>query len=133
MPLYALPEDKPAPKKKVRRGKKVEHPNKDDLSPVQELIWRRRHQMILHSALYYHLDQNIISDHLWQQWADELATLQDENPESCKIDYYDFEFKDWNGSTGMHLPYNGLIRDKALWLADVTERMKENYGVELGK
>lgn len=71
---------------------------------IQELIKRRRGQMVVHSFLYYKMDNPIISDDLWQMWADELTKLQTTYPKLCKLDYYDKEFKDWDGSTGMHLP-----------------------------
>ncbi len=70
--------------------------------------------MLIHSYLYYHLDTSIVSDHKWQDWANELAFLQQTYPE--KIDWYDKEFADWDGSTGMHLPVNDWIKDKAATL-----------------
>jgi len=68
-----------------------------------ELIRRRRAQMLVHSCIYYHLNQNIISDHQWQAWADELAALQKANPD-LEVGYYDEEFKDWTGASGAFLP-----------------------------
>lgn len=75
------------------------------MTPIQELIKRRRAQMLVHSCIYYELNSNIISDHLWQQWADELEVLQRENPGACSIGFFDDEFKDWTGATGNHLPH----------------------------
>ena len=75
------------------------------MSPkVIELIKRRRSQMLIHSCLYYELDETVIDDHVWQSWADELEELQRNHPEYCKIGFFDFEFKDWTGATGNHLP-----------------------------
>lgn len=71
---------------------------------IKDLIKRRRGQMIVHSYLYYAMDNSIISDDTWQAWADELTELQTKHPKLCKLDYYDKNFKDWDGSTGMHLP-----------------------------
>ena len=76
--------------------------NYDD--PIVEMIRRRRAQMLIHSCLYYELNESIISDHQWQAWADELAELQREHPDKCFIGFYDEEFKDWDGSSGYHLP-----------------------------
>lgn len=60
--------------------------------------------MLIHSCLYYELNESIISDHQWQAWADELAELQRQHPDKCVIGFYDEEFKDWDGSSGYHLP-----------------------------
>ena len=76
--------------------------NYDD--PIVEMIRRRRAQMLIHSCLYYELNESMVSDHQWQAWADELAELQRQNPDKCVIGFYDEEFKDWDGSSGYHLP-----------------------------
>lgn len=66
--------------------------------------------MLVHSYLYYHLDESIISDDLWQKFAEELTELQ----KSCsKIGFYDSTFADWDGTTGMHLPKDGWVIGKA--------------------
>jgi NAD-dependent DNA ligase adenylation domain len=69
--------------------------------------------MLVHSYLYYQMDNPIISDDQWQAWADELTKLQTENPKLCKIGYFDKEFKDWDGSTGMHLPKTITVEQRA--------------------
>lgn len=83
---------------------------------VSELIKQRRSQMLIHSYLYYVLDQPIVTDNDWQRWADELVALQHDNPQP--IGFYDQEFNDWNASTGMHLPQDDWVRDKAFKLLD---------------
>ena len=72
---------------------------------IKEIIRQRRAQMLIHSCIYYEMNDNIVSDHQWQKWADELEKLQKEHPEDCKIDFYDWEFRDWDGATGAHLPH----------------------------
>lgn len=79
---------------------------------IRELIRRRRAQMLVHSYCYYAQDDPIISDDQWQEWAEELTRLQTENPDCCKIKFYDKEFKDWDGTTGMHLPQNIIIEQR---------------------
>ena len=97
---------------------------------IKELIKRRRAQMLVHSAIYYDLDDNVISDDKWQQWADELEKLQRENPNDCNIDFFDYEFKDWNGSTGAHLPHrHPWVRAKAEYILELCRgglQMTEN-------
>lgn len=95
---------------------------------IRALIKRRRLQMIYHSYIYYHLDTNVVSDDLWQAWADQLTQLQKDHPECCNIDTYDYEFKDWDGTTGMHLPHSGIERGMATYIIE----LHEHYGsVEL--
>lgn len=75
-------------------------------SQIQSKIRQRRSQMLVHSRIYYVLDENIVSDDTWQKWANELRDLQNQYPEYCKIDFYDREFATWNGDTGAMLPLN---------------------------
>ena len=83
------------------------------VNPVQKLsekIRQRRSQMMIHSYIYYHMDDNVISDDKWQEWADELTELQKRKHD---IGFYDDVFRDWNGSTGMHLPTDPWIKKRA--------------------
>lgn len=43
---------------------------------IAQLILQRRLQMLVHSYIYYKLNDNIISDSTWSKWAVELADLQ---------------------------------------------------------
>lgn len=83
---------------------------------VKEVIRQRRAQMLVHSYLYYVLGESIVSDDKWQQWADELESLQRDHPAECNIGFYDVEFRDWTGATGMHLPKDDNVRAKADFL-----------------
>lgn len=74
------------------------------MKDIQALIRRRRGQMLVHSCIYYHLNDNIISDDLWQRWANELRDLQRDNPDDIRIGYYDEHFRDWTGDSGAFLP-----------------------------
>lgn len=82
---------------------------------IKEKIKQRRAQMLIHSCIYYELDSNIVDDHTWQKWADELEKLQKENPDCIDIGFYDKHFKDWDGATGAHLPHrDSWVYRKAL-------------------
>ena len=71
---------------------------------IQDLIQRRRLQLLVHSCIYYELDKNIVSDRQWDEWARELVQLQKDYPdESREVIWYD-AFKDWDASTGAFLP-----------------------------
>ena len=78
-----------------------DEPSSDD---IKAKIRQRRSQMLVHSCLYYEMNASVVDDHTWQKWADELDTIQKENPDCCKIGFYDFDFMDWTGATGNHLP-----------------------------
>jgi hypothetical protein len=71
---------------------------------IADLIQKRRLQLLVHSCVYYELNQNIITDRQWDMWAKELLQLQKDYPEiSEKVIWYD-AFKDWDASTGAFLP-----------------------------
>jgi NAD-dependent DNA ligase len=103
--------------------KKIE---KKKLTKRQELIRRRRAQMLVHSCLYYEMDSTIISDDTWQKWADELEQLQSKNPKDCNIDFFDYEFRDWTGATGSHLPH------RQPWVYSMAQKIL-NYHEKISK
>jgi len=71
---------------------------------IAELIQQRRYQILIHSCIYYKLNQNIISDRQWDMWAKELKRLQEQYPNiSRQVTLYEY-FKDWDASTGAFLP-----------------------------
>ncbi|MCK4518179.1 hypothetical protein KAT92_05345 [Candidatus Babeliales bacterium] len=76
--------------------------------------------MLIHSHLYYDLYAPVISDDVWQKWANELITLQKKC--SSPVYWYDDAFKDWNGDTGMHLPFTDWVKKKAKHIADIMEK-----------
>lgn len=85
----------------------------DEVSGIQsiyEKIKQRRRQLLVHSYIYYELDESIISDSKWSKWAMELVELQRNYPEESKqVEFYDM-FKDWDGSSGAFLNYTqGII------------------------
>ena len=71
---------------------------------IAEKIQQRRYQMLIHSCIYYKLNDNYISDTQWNEWAHELEQLQSQYPTiSEKVTLYEY-FKDWDGSSGAFLP-----------------------------
>ena len=81
---------------------KTKIPSKEQIQPK---IRQRRSQILVHSYLYYHLNHNIISDDKWQQWANELAFIQNKYKKYIKIDFFDNAFKGFDGTSGYYLPY----------------------------
>lgn len=71
---------------------------------IAELITRRRRQVLVHSIIYYNMDDNLISDAQWSKWAVELADLQNKHPDIAKNCYMADEFEGFDGSSGFDLP-----------------------------
>lgn len=94
------------------------------MQTIQERIRQRRRQMLVHSYIYYELDQSIVSDTDWSKWAKELEQLQRDYPkESSEVEYYE-EFKDWDGSTGAFLKFGENIKSVAKILLDSNKQVK---------
>jgi hypothetical protein len=72
---------------------------------IAEKIQQRRYQMLVHSYIYYEMNENIVSDNKWSQWATELAELQSKYPDIAKEVPYAEDFADWDGSSGAFLTY----------------------------
>ena len=60
---------------------------------IKILIKRRRLQLIVHSCIYYRLNDNLISDATYDKWARELARLHQKYG-VIKISCYDEFFSD---------------------------------------
>ena len=98
--------------------------NEAPVQSLKEKIRQRRAQMLIHSAIYYDLNDNIVSDHQWQAWADELEKLQKDHPDQINIDFFDWEFRDWDGATGAHLPHrHPWVHAKAKYVLHLHEKL----------
>lgn len=80
-------------------------PQKDERR-IAELIARRRRQLLVHSIIYYKMNDNIIPDATWSKWGQELEELQAKYPEIAAKQPYAKEFEGFDHSTGMSLPLN---------------------------
>jgi hypothetical protein len=96
----------------------IEDPMVNEIQTLSEKIRQRRTQMLILSYLYYVMDENVIDDHKWQVWADELVELQKQRKD---IGFYDEAFADWSGATGTHLPFDKWVVDRAKWLLHYKE------------
>jgi hypothetical protein len=66
---------------------------------------RRQRQILVHSFLYYQLNENLVSDSIFDAWCKELAEFRKEYPGTFKLSAYYEGFKDFDGSSGYDLPY----------------------------
>lgn len=75
------------------------------MNEIQELIHRRRRQVLVHSILYYAYNVNLIPDATFDLWAQELAKLQLDHPEDSEaVEYHLEAYRGFTGETGFHLP-----------------------------
>lgn len=72
---------------------------------IAEKIQQRRYQMLVHSYIYYEMNENIVSDNTWSTWAMELVELQTKYPHIAEKVIYAEDFADWDGSSGAFLTY----------------------------
>lgn len=71
---------------------------------VQELINKLQRIIIIHSYIYYELDDNVISDREYDLKSKELVKYKNDYPELWKKSEYYKQFgDDYNGSTGFSL------------------------------
>ena len=92
---------------------------------IAEKIQQRRLQMLVHSYIYYRMDDNIVTDHQWSAWAVELAELQNKYPDIEKQIPLRKGFEDWDGSSGAFLPLDEpRIKTKARKLLGLPEENK---------
>ena len=86
---------------------------------ILEKIRQRRLQLLAHSYIYYELDQNIVSDSKWIQWAKELVELQNKYPQEAKEVVYNDQFQAFDGSTGAFFMYDDFIIYRANYLLNM--------------
>lgn len=78
--------------------------NLKDLISVQDRIDFLQRFIIVHSYIYYELNNNVISDKYYDEKAKELTKLKTEYPELWKQSMYYEQFGDnYNGATGFTL------------------------------
>ena len=96
--------------------------NSEELK-IAEKIQQRRLQMIVHSAIYYILNDNIVSDSKWSQWGRELKDLQEKYPDIANKVIFAGAFKDWDASTGFNLPiHDDWVTKRAIQLLNSKSR-----------
>ena len=78
--------------------------------------------MLVHSYIYYELNDSLVSDAKWTQWAIELRDLQAKYPDIARMVRYSRMFEDWDASTGYHLVFDEWTRNKAVYLLAARDR-----------
>lgn len=72
--------------------------------PIQAIIARRRRQILVHSVIYYVLDDELVTDATFDRWCRELVALQDAYPDDAAQAPLAEEFHGFTGSSGFDLP-----------------------------
>lgn len=91
---------------------------------IEEKIRQRRLQMLVHSYIYYELNENIVDDNTWAKWGKELMDLQEKYPEeAAKVEYAD-QFKDWDASSGAFLSFDKKVKSTATHLLNMRRKQR---------
>ena len=101
-----------------------------DTEGVGALILRRRQQILVHSALYYRMSENLVEDHVYDSWGKELVKLTRANQEIADATKYAKEFKNYGDGdcySGYDLDYRQAhILQKAEQLLRYRDKKEED-------
>lgn len=75
-----------------------------DAEWIKERIEYLRKKLLVHSIIYYRLDESLITDEEWARWALELEELTRKYPHIAQNAFLSKEFQDFDHSTGYNLP-----------------------------
>lgn len=106
------------------------------LTMLERINFLQRY-IIVHSYIYYELDNNVISDKVYDAKSRELVGYKDLYPELwIRSEYYEQFGHDYNGATGFTL-YHGLnqkqqtiIRSIANNILQNIKKENNNYGIK---
>lgn len=73
-----------------------------EFKPLEKIEYAERY-ILIHSIIYYEMNNNIISDKKFDKKARSLVKLIEKYPKSSKKSEYYPAFYDFDGSTGFHL------------------------------
>lgn len=75
-----------------------------DVEWVKERIEYLRKKLLVHSIIYYRLNESLIPDEKWAEWALELEQFTKEYSHIAQNAFLAEGFKDFDHSTGYNLP-----------------------------
>lgn len=81
--------------------------------------------ILIHSILYYELNESIVSDRTFDDNEHQLVRMQREFPESAKQSRWWYIFKDFDGSTGFDLYKKCNEADKKLHMQYAQDTLKQ--------
>ena len=87
--------------------------------------------LIVHSILYYEMNDSVVSDKTFDANAKQLVKMQKENPEEAKETTYWYMFYDFDGSTGFDL-YDRLSNKDKKYLMHIASLVLKLSRGEVG-
>lgn len=96
--------------------------------PVQDYIDFLQRFIIVHSYIYYELDNNIISDKKYDEMSRKLSKYREEYPEEWKNSMYYAQFgDDYDGATGFTLYHSLNDHQKKIIRSITNSILRKNY------
>lgn len=92
---------------------------------IMEKINRRRRQILVHSAIYYEFNKNIISDFTFDEWCRDLVNLHAKYQKESKNAVFQDVYKNWTGFSG----YDLLKGQAGQWAIRKAEYLLSIYGL----
>lgn len=100
-------------------------PKFKDLTPQEKIDFAARY-IIVHSIIYYELDESVISDKKFDKKAAVLVKLMKKYPEEAQNSEYYRAIYDFDGSTGFHL-YSRLKKSQKRYLKQIARYVIRVY------
>ena len=95
------------------------------LSDVEKISYLQR-RIIIHSILYYELNESVIPDKQFDEEARQLVALQKQNKKDLNKTEYYYCMKDFDGSTGFDL-FNRLKEVDRIYLTHLAKYVLKLY------
>lgn len=96
-----------------------------EMSPQDKVDFAARY-IIVHSIIYYEMDESVISDKKFDKKAQALVRLINKYPEEVKNSEYFQAIHDFDGSTGFHL-YHRLKKSQRRYLKQIAHHVIRCY------
>lgn len=100
-------------------------PKFKELSPQEKVDYAARF-IIIHSIIYYELNESVIPDKRFDKKAESLVKLIKKYPEETKNSEYYRAIYDFDGSTGFHL-YSRLKKSQRRYLKQIARHVIRLY------
>lgn len=83
--------------------------------------------IIIHSIIYYELDDNVVSDTMWSDNAKQLVEMMEDFPKALKKSDYFYCMGDFDASTGYNL-YSSLNKHDKKYLMGIARYVLRMHG-----